>query len=51
EEMGYEIVSSEFERIPTSTKQLGEEQVEEVDKLLEKLEEDEDVQQVYHTMA
>lgn len=51
EEMGHEIVSSEFERIPTSTKELGETQVEEVDKLLEKLEEDEDVQQVYHTMV
>lgn len=51
EEMGHEIVSSEFERIPTLTKELGEEQVEEVDKLLEKLEEDEDVQNVYHTMG
>ncbi len=51
EEMGAEIVSSEFERIPTTTKELNEEQTEEVDKLLEKLEEDDDVQQVYHTMA
>ena len=51
EEMGHEIISSEFERIPTTTKELGEEQVEEVEKLLEKLEEDEDVQNVYHTMV
>lgn len=51
EEMNLEIVSSEFERIPTTTKELGAEQIEEVEKLLEKLEEDDDVQQVYHTMA
>ncbi len=51
EEMNLEIISSEFERIPTMTKELNPEQVEEVEKLLEKLEEDEDVQQVYHTMA
>lgn len=51
EEMNLEIVSSEFERIPTTTKELGGEQVEEVEKLLDKLEEDDDVQQVYHTMA
>ena len=49
--MNLEIISSEFERIPTMTKELDPEQVEEVEKLLEKLEEDEDVQQVYHTMA
>lgn len=51
EEKGIEIVSSEFERLPTTTKELGEEQTEEVEKLLEKLEEDDDVQNVYHTMA
>ncbi|MFY0652200.1 MAG: YebC/PmpR family DNA-binding transcriptional regulator [Cyclobacteriaceae bacterium] len=51
EEMVIEIISSGFERIPSTTKELTEEQVEEVDKLLEKLEEDEDVQNVYHTMA
>ena len=51
EEQSIEIVSSEFERLPTTTKELGEEQTEEVEKLLEKLEEDDDVQNVYHTMA
>ena len=51
EEMGFEIISSEFERIPTTTKELSADQVEEVEKLLEKIEEDEDVQNVYHTMA
>ena len=45
-----EILSSGFERIPQVTKKLTPEQVEEVEKLLEKLEEDDDVQNVYHTM-
>lgn len=50
-ELGVEILSSGFERIPTITKQLTPEQEAEVEKLLEKIEEDEDVQNVYHTMA
>lgn len=45
-----EIVSSGFDRIPTMTKKLTEEQEEEVNKLLDKIEEDEDVQNVYSTM-
>ncbi|GGD08710.1 YebC/PmpR family DNA-binding transcriptional regulator [Hyunsoonleella pacifica] len=45
-----EILSSGFERIPQVTKPLSEEQVADVEKLLEKLEEDDDVQNVYHTM-
>lgn len=51
EEKGYEIESSGFERIPNDTIKLTEEQEAEIDKLLEKLEEDDDVQNVYHTMA
>ena len=50
EERNIEILSSGFERIPQVTKQLNEEQVSDVEKLLEKLEEDDDVQNVYHTM-
>ena len=45
-----EIHSSGFERIPQVTKTLTPEQVAEVEKLLEKIEEDDDVQNVYHTM-
>ena len=45
-----EILSSGFERIPQVTKPLNETQVADVEKLLEKLEEDDDVQFVYHTM-
>ena len=45
-----EILSSGFERIPQVTKELSEEQVADIEKLLEKIEEDDDVQNVYHTM-
>ena len=45
-----EILSSGFERIPQVTKELSSEQIEDVEKLLEKIEEDDDVQNVYHTM-
>jgi YebC/PmpR family DNA-binding regulatory protein len=51
EERSIEIVSSEFEWIPQNTMALTEEQEEEVNKLLEKMEEEEDVQTVYHSMA
>ncbi|MFC4268781.1 YebC/PmpR family DNA-binding transcriptional regulator [Polaribacter marinivivus] len=50
EEHNIEILSSGFERIPTTTTKLTEEQQEDVNKLLERLEEDDDVQNVYHSM-
>jgi YebC/PmpR family DNA-binding regulatory protein len=50
EENKIEILSSGFERIPQVTKKITAEQAEDVEKLLEKLEEDDDVQNVYHTM-
>jgi len=50
EKRDIEILSSGFERIPQVTKKLSAEQVAEVEKLLEKIEEDDDVQNVYHTM-
>ena len=45
-----EILSSGFERIPTITKKLKENEQEDVEKLLERLEEEDDVQNVYHSM-
>lgn len=45
-----EIISSGFERIPQVTKELSEEEVADVEKLLEKIEEDDDVQNVFHSM-
>jgi YebC/PmpR family DNA-binding regulatory protein len=50
EENGFEIVNAEFERIPSETKELSEEQIADVEKLLEKLEDDEDVTNVFHNM-
>lgn len=51
EENGFEINSAEFERIPNDYKELNEEQRASVQKLLDKIEEDEDVQNVFHNMA
>lgn len=50
EENEKEILSSDFERIAQVTKKLNPDQEEEVNKLIEKLEEDDDVNNVYHTM-
>jgi YebC/PmpR family DNA-binding regulatory protein len=50
ESRNIEILSSGFERIPQITKELTAEEAEDVEKLLEKIEEDDDVQNVYHTM-
>ncbi len=51
EEMEVEVIASGFERIPMDTKKLSPEQEADVEKLLEKLEDDDDVQNVYHNMA
>jgi transcriptional/translational regulatory protein YebC/TACO1 len=50
EENGFEIRTFAFERIPNDTKELTPEQQEEVDKLLERLEDDEDVTNVFTNM-
>lgn len=51
EEAGYEIFSAEFERIPNDLKEITEEQRASIDKLLDKIEDDDDVQNVFHNMA
>ena len=51
ESNGFEIYSAEFERIPHELKELNEEQRAQIEKLLDKFEEDEDVQNVFHNMA
>ena len=48
EELGVEIVSVDIERIPHQTIDLNDAQKEEINLLIEKLEEDEDVQNVFH---
>jgi YebC/PmpR family DNA-binding regulatory protein len=50
EEHDFEIINAEFERIPSDQKELNPEQVAEIEKLLERLEEDDDVTNVYHNM-
>ena len=52
DKMGINIVSAEKERIPMNYKEdLTEEQKAEVEKLIDRLEEDEDVQAVFHNMG
>ena len=50
EEKGITPISSENEWIPTSTVELPEEQVQDVLKLVDKLEQDEDVQKVFYNL-
>lgn len=50
EDNNIEIISGEFERIPLDTKEVTEEQRASVEKLIERLEEDEDVTNVFHNM-
>ena len=45
-----EIISSDFERIPKQLKGLNDKQKEEVELLIERIEEDDDVQNVFHNM-
>jgi len=51
EGMNAEILSSGFERIPTTMKEINEDQMKDIDKLLGKLEEDDDVMNVFHNMV
>jgi len=50
EELEIEIKNSELQRIPNNTKKISAEQAEKVLKLLDLLEENDDVQQVFHNM-
>ncbi|RPE09622.1 YebC/PmpR family DNA-binding transcriptional regulator [Chitinophaga lutea] len=50
EEKGLNVISSELKRIPSTTVELGEEQAKEVLELIDRLEQDDDVQQVFHNL-
>lgn len=50
EDKGLNVISSEMEWIPQTLVDLNEEQTEEVLKLVDKLEQDEDVQKVFHNL-
>lgn len=51
EEKGLTPLSAELEWIPNTTVTLGEEQAQDLLKLVDKLEQDEDVQKVFHNLA
>jgi YebC/PmpR family DNA-binding regulatory protein len=51
EEKGISPISAEVEWIPTTTVPVNDEQAEAVSKLIEKLEQDDDVQKVFHNMG
>lgn len=51
DDAGIEIISGDFERIPVDTKEVDDELREQIEKLLEKFEDDEDVVNVFHNMA
>ena len=51
ESKGIQLVSAELQRIPTNNIQLTEEERAQVESLIERLEDDEDVQNVYSNMA
>ncbi|WP_109698294.1 YebC/PmpR family DNA-binding transcriptional regulator [Chitinophaga deserti] len=50
EEKGLEVIASELKRIPANTVELTEEQAKEVLELVDRLEQDDDVQQVFHNL-
>jgi transcriptional/translational regulatory protein YebC/TACO1 len=50
EQRNMDVISSELQRIPHSYAELTEEQEEEVMKLVELFEEDDDVQNVFHNL-
>lgn len=50
EEKGIEVASAELTRIPTSTVELPEDQANDVLKMVDMLEQDDDVQKVYHNL-
>jgi len=50
EEKGIEVSTAELTRIPLNTTELSEEAAQDVLKLVDKLEQDEDVQKVYHNL-
>jgi len=51
EELKIEVKKSSLQRIPTSAVEFSEEQLEDIEKLLDKIEEDDDVQQVFTNIA
>lgn len=51
EEKGYEIKKATLERFPTDPQEYTDEQMEEINKMLDKFEDDEDIQQMFTNIA
>jgi transcriptional/translational regulatory protein YebC/TACO1 len=51
EDRGIEVTSAKLERIPTNAVEYSEEQLVDIEKLIDKLEEDDDIQAVYTNIA
>ena len=51
DEKGVDVTKATLERIPNSTAEFTEEQLEEIEKMLDKIEEDDDVQHVFTNVA
>ena len=51
DEQAIHVSSSDLQRLPLTTKELSEEEEEEILTLIDKIEQDEDVQQIFHNLA
>ncbi|MFC4873877.1 YebC/PmpR family DNA-binding transcriptional regulator [Negadavirga shengliensis] len=51
ENKGIDLISAEIQRFPMSTTELTADQEEEINKMIERIEEDDDVNHIYHNMA
>ncbi len=51
EEQGIAIEKASLQRMPTTPVEFSDEQLEEIEKLLDKLEDDDDIQAVYTNIA
>lgn len=51
EDMGIEVSKATLQRIPTDPKEFSEEEMEDIEKLIDKIEEDDDIQAVYTNVA
>ena len=51
EDKGIEIIKSNLQRIPTSPVEFSDDQLTDIEKLLDKIEDDDDIQQVFTNIA
>ena len=51
EDKGIEVAKSNLQRIPTSPVEFSDEQLTDIEKLLDKIEDDDDIQQVFTNIA